>query len=255
MKIMAKTVLASALALAIAGCGAEAPSAQNAAGQSKVALDNEANRHAYALGTVLGREVAANMEHLTETGIELDNAVVLAALSDALNDNTRMSDDEVQEAIMALVELSTNYAEEQSQVASEQNLQDGLAYQAENAAREGVIVTESGLQYEVITEGEGESPAAEDTVTVHYEGTLIDGTVFDSSYERDEPIAFPLNRVIPGWSEGVQLMNVGSKYRFVIPAELAYGSEERPGSPIPPNATLIFEVELLEIEKAESVSE
>lgn len=246
MKIMAKTVLASALALAIAGCSSEAPSQQD------VSLDSESNRHAYALGTVLGREVQANMEHLAETGIELDNDVVIAALADALNDSTRMSDDEVQEAIMALVELSTNYAEQQSQVSSERNLQEGLNYQAENAQREGVTVTESGLQYEVLTQGEGGSPAAEDTVTVHYEGTLIDGSVFDSSYQRGEPIAFPLNRVIPGWSEGVQLMNVGAKYRFVIPADLAYGSEERPGSPIPPNATLVFEVELLEIEKAEA---
>lgn len=243
MKLMAKTVLASAMALAIAGCG---NGTDNSA--QEVALDNEEARHAYALGTVLGREVQGNLEYLAESGIVLDNEIVIAALADVLRDNTRLTDDEVQDEIMALLELSQNLAEQERSSTSQRNLEEGLAYQAENAAREGVVVTESGLQYEVLREGSGARPGPTDTVTVHYEGRLIDGSVFDSSYERDETIAFPLNRVIPGWSEGVQLMNVGSQYRFVIPAELAYGSDERPGSPIPPNATLVFDVELLEIE-------
>ncbi|MCC5854252.1 MAG: FKBP-type peptidyl-prolyl cis-trans isomerase [Idiomarina sp.] len=243
MKLMAKTVLASAMALAIAGCG----NGTDASAQ-EVALDNEEARHAYALGTVLGREVQGNLEYLAESGIVLDNEIVIAALADVLRDNTRLTDDEVQDEIMALLELSQSLAEQERSSTSQRNLEEGLAYQAENAAREGVVVTETGLQYEVLREGSGARPGPTDTVTVHYEGRLIDGTVFDSSYERDETIAFPLNRVIPGWSEGVQLMNVGSQYRFVIPAELAYGSDERPGSPIPPNATLVFDVELLEIE-------
>lgn len=124
----------------------------------------------------------------------------------------------------------------------------GEAYQAENALREGVTVTESGLQYEVLKMGKGRKPAATDRVRVHYTGTLIDGTVFDSSVERGEPITFALNQVIPGWTEGVQLMPVGSKFRFVIPYNLAYG-ERGAGQQIPPYATLIFEVELLDIEK------
>lgn len=126
--------------------------------------------------------------------------------------------------------------------------EEGEQFLAANALKEGVITTESGLQYEVISEGKGAKPAATDRVKVHYTGTLLDGTVFDSSVERGEPIVFGLNQVIAGWTEGVQLMNVGSKYRFFIPYNLAYG-ERGAGQSIPPYATLIFEVELLGIEK------
>ena len=128
------------------------------------------------------------------------------------------------------------------------NLEDGKKFLDENKAKPGVVTTESGLQYEVLTPGSGEKPAAEDTVEVDYVGTLIDGKEFDSSYKRGESLKFPLNRVIPGWTEGVQLMPVGAKYKFVIPANLAYG--DRDNGTIPPNSTLIFEVELKSIEKA-----
>ena len=124
---------------------------------------------------------------------------------------------------------------------------DGEKFLAENTLKEGVITTESGLQYEVIKMGKGKKPAATDRVKVHYHGTLIDGTVFDSSVERGEPIVFGLNQVIAGWTEGVQLMPIGSKFRFYIPQELGYGAQSA-GS-IPPYSTLIFEVELLGIEK------
>ena len=125
--------------------------------------------------------------------------------------------------------------------------EEGEAFLRENATKEGVITTESGLQYEVIKMGKGKKPAATDRVKVHYHGTLIDGTVFDSSVERGEPITFGLNQVIAGWTEGVQLMPIGSKFRFYIPQELAYG--DRNTGTIPPYSTLIFEVELLDIEK------
>jgi FKBP-type peptidyl-prolyl cis-trans isomerase len=128
------------------------------------------------------------------------------------------------------------------------NREKGEAFLIENAKKKEIQVTASGLQYEVLKKGRGSKPTASSTVKVHYTGTNIDGQIFDSSVERKEPISFPLNAVIPGWTEGVQLMSVGSKYRFYIPQELAYG----PGSPtelIPPYSVLIFEVELLDIEK------
>jgi FKBP-type peptidyl-prolyl cis-trans isomerase len=121
-----------------------------------------------------------------------------------------------------------------------------MKYLAENAKKAGVVTTASGLQYQVVREGTGPRPAATDTVLVHYEGRLLDGTVFDSSYQRGQPAAFPLNAVIPGWTEGVQLMTTGSKYRFTVPPELAYGSAGA-GGVIPPGAVLEFDVELLAV--------
>ena len=130
----------------------------------------------------------------------------------------------------------------------EENRAAGSAFLAENAKKPNVVTTASGLQYEVIKAGTGTtSPKATDTVTVHYKGTTIDGAEFDSSYSRGEPTSFPLNRVIPGWTEGVQLMTEGATYRFYIPSELAYG-EHGAGRAIGPNATLIFDVELIKIQ-------
>lgn len=124
--------------------------------------------------------------------------------------------------------------------------QEARAYLSANREKPGVQVTESGLQYEVMSEGEGESPSADDMVLVHYEGRLIDGTVFDSSYQRGEPVAFGVGEVIPGWTEGLQLMRPGGKYRLTIPPELGYGARGA-GGVIPPNAVLVFEVELLAV--------
>ena len=125
-------------------------------------------------------------------------------------------------------------------------LAKGEKFLQDNATKEGVVTTASGLQYKVITEGTGKSPKATDTVLVHYAGTLINGNEFDSSYKRKEPIEFPLNRVIPGWTEGVQLMKEGAKYRFFIPSKLAYGKQGA-GRDIGPNEALIFDVELLKV--------
>ena len=125
--------------------------------------------------------------------------------------------------------------------------QKGEQFLKENAKKDGVKSTASGLQYKVIKEGAGKSPAATDTVTVHYRGTLIDGKEFDSSYKRGEPAQFPLNRVIKGWTEGVQLMKEGAKYQFFIPANLAYGERGTPDGAIGPNETLIFEIELIKV--------
>lgn len=125
--------------------------------------------------------------------------------------------------------------------------EDGEKFLAENAKKDGVSVTESGLQYRVQEEGSGAKPNANDTVEVHYRGTLIDGTEFDSSYKRGQTISFPLNRVIAGWTEGVQLMSPGAKYTFYIPYQLAYGERGTPGGPIPPYAALVFDVELVSV--------
>ena len=130
---------------------------------------------------------------------------------------------------------------------AQSGLEQGQAYLAENAKKPGVKTTASGLQYTVLKEGTGKSPKATDTVLVHYRGTLLNGTEFDSSYKRNQPIEFPLNGVIPGWTEGVQLMKEGAKYQFVIPSNLAYGRRGTPGGPIGPDETLIFEVELLKV--------
>lgn len=129
---------------------------------------------------------------------------------------------------------------------AQQNLAEGEAFLARNAGKDGIVTTASGLQYEVLSAGDGASPAATDEVEVHYAGRLLDGTEFDSSYKRGQPIAFPLNRVIAGWTEGVQLMKVGAKHRLYIPSDLAYGPAGRPPV-IPQNAVLIFDVELLDI--------
>ena len=129
---------------------------------------------------------------------------------------------------------------------AEKNFQEGNAFREENAKKEGVVTLESGLQYEVIVKGEGDKPKAKSTVKCHYHGTTIKGAVFDSSVKRGKPASFPLNRVIAGWTEGLQLMPVGSKFRFTIPPHLAYG-EEQISKEIGPNSTLIFEVELLDI--------
>ena len=145
-------------------------------------------------------------------------------------------------------ELIKSYIDEANSAAYGENKQKGIDYLNENQKRSEVQTTESGLQYEVLTAAEGDSPSNTDNVTVHYHGTLIDGTVFDSSVERGDPASFGVHQVIPGWTEALQLMNVGSKYRLHIPQELAYGANPHPGGPIEPFSTLIFDVELLSIQ-------
>ncbi len=142
--------------------------------------------------------------------------------------------------------LLNTYFQEKQKAESAKAISAGKAFLEENAKKEGVITTKSGLQYQVLTEGTGNQPGATDTVRCHYEGSLIDGSIFDSSYQRGEPAEFGLNQVIPGWTEGVQLMKEGAKYRFFIPYVLGYG-ENGAGSSIPPYSTLIFDVELIKV--------
>jgi len=158
---------------------------------------------------------------------------------------TRLTQEKAIEHINNLFMRLQAEGDEQALLEGEKNREEGEAYMAANRLRSNVNVTASGLQYEVLVQGSGEKPGPEDTVQVHYEGSLIDGTVFDSSYMRGVPAEFPLYAVIQGWTEGLQLMNVGSTYKFVIPSNLAYGSYGQ--NAIPPNAALIFQVELLSI--------
>jgi len=143
--------------------------------------------------------------------------------------------------------LIQSYLEEANSAAFGENKEKGIAFLEENKNKEGVSITASGLQYEIIQEGSGNKPSATDNVTVHYHGTLIDGTVFDSSTERGTPASFGVNQVIPGWTEALQLMSLGAKFKLYIPQELAYGANPHPGGPIQPYSALIFDVELIEI--------
>ena len=187
---------------------------------------------------------------LKESGNEdVDLDALLDGMRRSLENEPPELSDEDQAAIQALLQERQDAALRQRAEAenqlSKENRMAGEEFLAENAKQDGVQVQDSGLQFLVLEEGEGERPEADDTVVVHYEGRLIDGTVFDASRQRGRPAEFGLRQVIPGWTEGLQLMRVGSKYRLFVPSDLGYGQEGAPG--IPSNSTLIFDVELLEI--------
>jgi FKBP-type peptidyl-prolyl cis-trans isomerase len=203
------------------------------AASTKLTLETDEDRFSYALGMVIGERV---LKQYGDVDYDLMLAGIKAQHTDA---ETLITFDQAGESLQA--KLEKTLAKQ-----TEENKAHGADYLKSHAEKEGVQITESGLQYIVITEGDGIKPKATDEVTVHYRGTLIDGTEFDSSYSRNEPASFALNQVIPGWTEGVQLMSVGSKFLFVIPYELGYG-ERGAGGSIGPYETLIFEVELLEI--------
>ncbi len=221
--------------------------------ESQVNLENDYDSLSYFFGLFLGFN---NQQFVTE---DMDGNLVLSGLNTVFNDSSSYNPESLYPIAMELQQKigekeaaknaveEANNAEINTEAANVAKL-DGELYLEANAEKEGVIVTESGLQYEVLTEGSGDHPTETSSVEVHYHGTLIDGTVFDSSVDRGEPISFPLNRVISGWTEGVQLMTVGSKYKFTIPSELAYGTQVSPE--IPGNSVLVFEVELLSFEKA-----
>ncbi len=198
-------------------------------------LENEQDKLSYGLGVLISESL--KQQDYGELNLDL----VVRALRENTEGKAQMTPDDAREALQA---QQRKVQDEKAAAAKAA----GQAFLDENAKKEGVKVTDSGLQYEVISEGDGEKPSLEDTVKVHYVGTLEDGTEFDSSIARGEPTQFPLKGVIPGWTEGLQLMPVGSKFRFVIPSDLAYG-DRGAGPQIGPNSTLVFEVELLEIIK------
>ena len=203
-------------------------------------LETEETKLAYAIGMDIGMS-------LKTLDTDLDRAALMAAINDRLDGtDAKLSQEESGKIKQAFFIKQAEVKAAEQKASGEKNKADGETFLAEHAKTEGVTVTESGLQYAVITQGEGAKPTAEDSVTVHYKGTLIDGTEFDSSYSRGEPISFPLGGVIKGWQEGVQLMNVGSKYKLVLPSALGYG-DRGAGEKIGPNSVLVFEVELLSI--------
>jgi FKBP-type peptidyl-prolyl cis-trans isomerase len=236
-----------------AGAAADAPAADAPApgGKSTVQLTDETQRRSYVLGAQTGNEL---QQRLKQLGFEIDLQIFLAAMADVVNQRElAMTDEELMQEIQGLQEQFRAQQMERVQeqkAAAETNAKVEQEFLKENATKEGVKTTESGLQYKVVQEGEGPKPKATDTVKVDYRGTLIDGTVFDES---DEPITFQLNGVIQGWTEGVQLMSKGAKYQFFIPSKLAYGERGRPG--IEPNAMLTFDIELVDIIPAEAGAE
>ncbi len=211
-----------------------------AATSPEMALETPQQKLSYVIGMDIGST-------LKQLGTEIDLVVFKQALEDVLEGRvTRITAEEAAQIKQAFLKQKREEVAAENKALGEKNLAEGEAFLAENKIKEGVQTTESGLQYQIIKEGDGPKPQANDTVSVHYRGMLVDGTEFDSSHQRGEPTTFPLSGVIPGWTEGLQLMSVGSTYKLFLPAKLAYGKKGA-GAQIGPNATLIFEVELLEI--------
>ncbi len=224
------------LATAVALCGLVLVGCEKQA--AEVELKTPAQKASYGIGLNMGRSMA-------QEGLDdLDPQAVAKGIEDAIaKREQRVSDDDLMEAFTAL----QTRAQERMTKMGEENLAAGEKYLAENAKREGVTVTESGLQYEVLQAVEGgQQPTVDDIVTVHYEGRLVDGSVFDSSIQRGNPIDLPVGGVIQGWVEALQLMREGEKYRIYIPSDLAYG-DQSPSPAIPANSVLVFDLELLDI--------
>ena len=213
----------------------------SACAQEKTELSTVKEKASYALG----QQMVGN---LVQIASEIDQESFIQGIRDALDNKTPLLDRQAgAEALEEYESVLQNAMVAHQNAESEKNLKAAKDFLEKNKTKPEVTVTESGLQYEVLREGAGARPKASDVVRVHYRGTLLNGTEFDSSYSRGEPVSFPLNQVIPGWTEGVQLMNAGAKYKFYIPPELGYGPRGA-GDSIGPNEALIFEVELLAIE-------
>ncbi|MCL5024772.1 MAG: FKBP-type peptidyl-prolyl cis-trans isomerase [Nitrospirae bacterium] len=210
--------------------------------EEKASLGSEKDKISYTIGVDIGH-------NLKKQSIEVNPDLISQGIKDALSGGKLlMGDEEMQATKSAFRQEMMKKQAEQREKLSEKNKKEGEAFLAENKKKEGVKTLPSGLQYKMITEGKGKSPKATDTVTVNYRGTFIDGTEFDSSFKRGQPATFPVNGVIPGWTEALQLMKEGSKWQIFIPSKLAYG-DKGAGGLIGPDATLIFEVELLSVKE------
>lgn len=255
------SLLAATVALAV-GCQKEeepkteaAPAVEQVQAETGklVHFKTEDDKAAYAIGVSFANYLSTSLDKPSEIGITLNKDLVLKGIEHVFAGNPELNEEETRAALEALDKRVAETMQKQAAEKAAAAKKDGDAFRAEFEKQDGVVKTESGLLYQVLTPAEGEKPADTDTVQVHYKGTLIDGTQFDSSYDRGEPATFPLNRVIPGWTEGVQMMSVGSKFKFVIPPELAYGEQDTPT--IPANSTLVFEVELLKVDNGEDAAQ
>jgi FKBP-type peptidyl-prolyl cis-trans isomerase len=235
-----KLILCAALVAAIAGCNQKAG---DKAADHGPKLETDEQKVSYGIGLVEGKRFKQDFQ------VDID--AFTAGLKASINDEKPlMTEEEVKTTIQNFGQKLMAKKEAEQKAAGDKNKTASDAYLADNGKKEGIKTTASGLQYKVETEGKGAKPKADDTVEVNYRGTLIDGTEFDSSYKRGQTVTFPVNGVIPGWSEALQLMTVGSKYQLFIPSDLAYGPGGT-GGVIGPNQALIFEVELVDIKKPE----
>jgi FKBP-type peptidyl-prolyl cis-trans isomerase len=235
---LATFLMAPVLAGALSACQEQAKEPE------PMTLDTPEKRLSYGIALRMGERMAAD-------GMTMDVDAYALGMRDAFDGmEPRLSEEEITAEMMAFQEKMQAERDGEQAAMSEGNSEAGAAFLAENAQREGVMVTESGLQYEVVEAGAGASPSVDDQVEVHYRGTLIDGTVFDSSYDRGQTVTFGVTQVIAGWTEALQLMKEGATYKLYIPSELAYGAGGA-GQIIGPNATLIFEVELVAIVAAD----
>jgi FKBP-type peptidyl-prolyl cis-trans isomerase FklB len=236
---------ASTPAVKTATPAAAKPTAAKAAATKPAAspaplLVTDKQRASYSIGVDIGR-------NMKQQEIDLDPAAAARGLRDFLsNQKLLLTDQEISESIQKFRQSVMAHMQEKMKVVADKNKLEGDKFLADNMTRPGVVTLPSGLQYKEIAGGTGPSPKSTDTVETNYRGTLLDGSEFDSSAKNGGPVSFPLNRVIPGWTEALQLMKVGSKWQLFIPAQLAYGVNS-PGTEIPPNSTLIFEIELLAI--------
>lgn len=215
-------------------------------GGDGVELKDKKDKLSYGIGMSFGSNLRLNLKN---DEIDVDNELILRGMRDSLTGApTAMDEAAMKEVLTGLQAEVASKQEARAKVAVEKNKKEGEAFMTANKAKDGVVTLPSGLQYKVLKEGEGAVPKPTDLVETHYKGTLIDGTEFDSSYKRNQPAVFPVNGVIPGWTEALQKMKVGSKWQLFIPAELAYGPKGA-GNVIGPNSTLVFEIELLAIKE------
>lgn len=226
------------LAMALAG---------TAFAQDATELKTPKEKNSYALGMNVGNQLKNQFKRQS---VDIDPNLFIQAIKDAfLGNKALLTDDQARAALVELQKESTQKQQAETAAAAEKNKAEGQAFLEKNKNAEGVKTLPSGLQYKIITPAEGKKPTIDDTVVCNYRGTLINGTEFDNSYARKEPVSFPVKGVIKGWTEALQLMPVGSKWQLFIPSNLAYGERGTPDGAIGPNATLIFEVELLSIKE------